>query len=102
MNALEEAGFKLDWLNSKIEELSLECKKEPLSDGSRVRQLEDRVNNVELTLSDLKAELDREKIKSAAAAASAAAASAAKVSSFQFIDFIIKRFFLSCFSFSKY
>ncbi|CAN6903249.1 unnamed protein product [Brassica oleracea] len=97
LTALEEAGFKLDWLNSKIEELSVECKKEPLSDGSRVRQLEDRVNNVELTLSDLKAELDREKIKSAAAAASAAAAS-----SFQFIDFIIKRFFLSCFSFSKY
>ncbi|XP_013601904.1 PREDICTED: MATH domain and coiled-coil domain-containing protein At2g42465-like [Brassica oleracea var. oleracea] len=97
VNALEEAGFKLDWLNSKIEELSVECKKEPLSDGSRVRQLEDRVNNVELTLSDLKAELDREKIKSAAAAAAAA-----KVSSFQFIDFIIKRFFLTCFSFSKY
>ncbi|KAH0913657.1 hypothetical protein HID58_036978, partial [Brassica napus] len=118
VNALEEAGFKLDWLNSKIEELSLECKKEPLSDGSRVRQLEDRVNNVELTLWDLKVELDKEKVKSAAAAASAAtaaaaasaaaaaaassAAAAAKVSSFPFIDFIIKRFFLSCFSFSKY
>ncbi|CAH8336819.1 unnamed protein product [Eruca vesicaria subsp. sativa] len=92
--ALEEAGYKHDWLDSKIEELSVECKKATLSDGSRVRQLEDVVKNVELTLLDLKAELDKEKVKSAA--------TAAKVSSFQFIDLLIKRLFLSCFSISKY
>lgn len=111
LNVLEEAtGFKLEWFNSKIEQLSVECKKATLSDGSRVRELEDRVSSVELTLWDLKAELDKEKIKSAAASAAAAAAgaaaaaagaAAAKVSSFQFLDIIIKRFFLSCFSFSK-
>lgn len=108
LNVLEEAtGFKLEWFNSKIEQLSVECKKATLSDGSRVGELEDRVSNVELILWDLKAELDKEKIKSAAASAAAAAAgaaaaaAAAKVSSFQFLDIIIKRFFLSCFSFSK-
>ncbi|KAG2260403.1 hypothetical protein Bca52824_079697 [Brassica carinata] len=69
--ALEEADFKLDWLNSKIEELSAECKKVTFSDV----QLEDRVKNVELTLWDLKAELDKEKIKSAAAASADAASS---------------------------
>ncbi|CAN7066750.1 unnamed protein product [Brassica oleracea var. botrytis] len=87
---LKEAGFNLDWLNSWLEEVSLERNK-TMSDGSRVQQLEGRMKNVELTLSDLKVELDTERIKSPA-----------KVSSFGLGDFLIKRFFLSCFSFSKY
>ncbi|KAF8111735.1 hypothetical protein N665_0073s0091 [Sinapis alba] len=93
LTALTEAGFKLDWLNSKLEEVSLEWKKAAHSDrSSEIQQLEERVKNVELSLSEFVGELDKEKIKYAAAA---------KVSSFQFIDFLIKRFFLSCFSFSK-
>ena len=92
LTALTEAGFKLDWLNSKLEEVSLEWKKASHSDGSSVQQLKEQVKNVELSLSDLIVELENVKIKSAAAA---------KVSSFQFIDFLIKKFFLSCFSFSK-
>ncbi|WZZ22358.1 hypothetical protein YC2023_123745 [Brassica napus] len=94
LTALKESGFKLDWLNSKLEEVSLEWKKAAhSSDGSSgIHQLEERVENVELSLSDVIVELDKVKTKSAAGA---------QVSSFQFIDFLIKRLFLSCFSFSK-
>ncbi|CAG7872769.1 unnamed protein product, partial [Brassica rapa] len=63
LTELKEAGFKLDWLNSKIEELSLERKK-VLSDGPWVKQLEEHVKIVELTLSDLNVELNKEKIRS--------------------------------------
>ena len=93
LTALKESGFKLDWLNSKLEEVSLEWKKAAHSSNgsSGILQLEERVENVELSLSDVIVELDKVKLKSAAA----------QVSSFQFIDFLIKRFFLSCFSFSK-
>uniref|UniRef100_A0A1J3FSB4 MATH domain and coiled-coil domain-containing protein n=1 Tax=Noccaea caerulescens TaxID=107243 RepID=A0A1J3FSB4_NOCCA len=90
LTELTEAGFKLDCLKSKLEEVFLERKK-ALSDRSWIQQLEERLKKTELTLSDLKAELDKEKIKSAAAA---------KVSSFQFIDYLLRRFFLSCFSIS--
>lgn len=91
LTVLKEAGFNLDWLNSRLQEVSLERNK-TMSDGSRVQQLEGRMKNVELTLSDLKDELDTERIKSAAKVSS----------SFGLLDFFIKRFFLSCFSFSKY
>ncbi|XP_019094361.1 PREDICTED: MATH domain and coiled-coil domain-containing protein At2g42460-like [Camelina sativa] len=73
LTELTKAGFKLDLLESKLEELFLDRKKVAV-------QLEERVKNVELTL---------EKIKYAADA---------RVSSFGFIDSLIKRFFLSCFS----
>lgn len=82
---LAAGDFKLDWLKSKLEEVPLEREK------ARVQQLEERVKNVELDLSDLKVELEKEKIKSAAI-----------FSSFEFIDFLIKRVFLSCFSISKH
>ncbi|CAH8337675.1 unnamed protein product [Eruca vesicaria subsp. sativa] len=91
LTVLTEAGFKLDWLYSKLDEVSLEWKQAAHSDGYGVQQLEERVKNVELSLSDLIVDLDNVKIKSAAA----------KVSSFQFIDFLVNKFFLSCFSFSK-
>ncbi|VVA94045.1 unnamed protein product [Arabis nemorensis] len=55
---LTEAGFELDWLKKKIDEISLERKKE-IPDGSRVRELEEDIKN-------LKAELNNEKVKSAA------------------------------------
>lgn len=90
LTELKEAGFSLDWLNSWLEEVSLERKK-TMSGGSRVQLLEGRIKNMELTLSDLKVELDTERIKSAA-----------KVSSFGLVNSFIKRFFLSCLSFSKY
>ncbi|XP_013680648.2 MATH domain and coiled-coil domain-containing protein At2g42460-like [Brassica napus] len=93
LTALKESGFKLDWLNSKLEEVSLEWKKaaHSFNGSSGILQLEERVENVELSLSDVIVELEKVKIKSAGAQAF----------SFQFIDFLIKRFFLSCFSFSK-
>ncbi|XP_024013725.1 MATH domain and coiled-coil domain-containing protein At2g42470 [Eutrema salsugineum] len=55
---LTEAGFKLDWLKTKLDDVYLERKK--IADGSRVKELEEQVKN-------LKAELNKEKIKSAAA-----------------------------------
>lgn len=60
---LKEAGFKLDWLDSRLEEMSLERKK-LVSDGPWVKKLEEQIKSVELTLSDLKVELDKERIKS--------------------------------------
>lgn len=89
LTKLTEVGFKLDWLKSKLEKASLERKKS-VSDGSQVQQLKEQVKNLELTVWDLKVELEKEKIV------------ADKVFSFEFIDFFIKRFFLSCFSISKH
>ena len=71
LSVLTDAGFKLDWLKSKLEEVSLK-RKEPSS--------------------HLKVELDKEKIESTTAAP------APRVSPFECIDFLVKRFFLSCFS----
>ncbi|XP_024009195.1 MATH domain and coiled-coil domain-containing protein At2g42465-like [Eutrema salsugineum] len=76
LTELTESGFRLDWLKSKLEEISLERNK-ALSDGSWVQHLEERVKNLELPLSK-----------------------SAKVSPFVFIDFLVKRFFFSCFSLS--
>ncbi|CAH8387619.1 unnamed protein product [Eruca vesicaria subsp. sativa] len=68
LNELTElAGFKLDWLKSKLEEICVE-RKNADADGSRVEEVEARIKNLELTLSDLKVELEKEKAKSAAAA----------------------------------
>ncbi|CAA7032766.1 unnamed protein product [Microthlaspi erraticum] len=55
------AGFKLDWLKTKLAEVTLERKKAN-ADGSLVRKLEEDNKN-------LKAELDDEKVKSATYAA---------------------------------
>ncbi|CAA7047331.1 unnamed protein product [Microthlaspi erraticum] len=55
---LTEAGFKLDWLKTKLDEVSLERKKANATDGSRVQELEEHIKN-------LKVELNEEKIKTA-------------------------------------
>ena len=57
---LTETGFKLDWLKEKLDEISLEWKK--TSEASRIQELEQHNKN-------LKAELNKEKIKSATSAA---------------------------------
>ncbi|VVB03114.1 unnamed protein product [Arabis nemorensis] len=67
LNELTEVGFKLDWLKTKLEEVSLE-RKNALAEGSPVGELEERIKNLELTLWDLKVELKSEKAKSAAPA----------------------------------
>ncbi|CAA7038137.1 unnamed protein product [Microthlaspi erraticum] len=67
LNELTEAGFKLDWLKKKLDEVCLE-RKNAIADGSLgVEQVEQRIKNLEQTLSDLKVELESEKAKSAAA-----------------------------------
>ena len=71
LSVLTDAGFKLDWLKSKLEEVSLK-RKEPSS--------------------HLKVELDKEKIESTTAAP------APRVSPFECIDVLIKKFFLACFA----
>ncbi|CAA7038138.1 unnamed protein product [Microthlaspi erraticum] len=63
---LTEAGFKLDWLKKKLEDLSLKMKN-VTEDFSRVEKLEERIMFMEKNLSDLKAELESENAKSAAA-----------------------------------
>ncbi|AEC10124.2 unnamed protein product [Arabidopsis thaliana] len=59
LSELTEAGFKVDWLKKKLEEVSL-ARKNDISDGSQVEELEEHVKN-------LKLELDNEKIKSSTA-----------------------------------
>ncbi|CAA7029594.1 unnamed protein product [Microthlaspi erraticum] len=54
---LTQAGFKLDWLKKKLNEVSLERKKN--ADGIRFQELEEQIKN-------LKAELNKEKVKYAA------------------------------------
>ena len=54
--------FKLDSLNTKLEEISKEKKKADDADhGSLVQQLEESVKNIELMVSHLKVELDKKK-----------------------------------------
>ncbi|CAA7029593.1 unnamed protein product [Microthlaspi erraticum] len=55
---LTQAGFKLDWLKTKLDEVSLERKKENVG----VQELEEHIKN-------LKFELNEEKVKSATSAA---------------------------------
>ncbi|CAA7061602.1 unnamed protein product [Microthlaspi erraticum] len=54
---LTDAGFKLDWLKTKLDEVALECKKSNI-DGNQVQELEKHIKS-------LKAELEMEKTKSA-------------------------------------
>ncbi|CAL9236621.1 unnamed protein product [Arabidopsis halleri] len=63
LTELTEVGFKVEWLKTKLEEVSVELKKAN-ADGCRIQQLEEHVKNLEMTVSDLKAELDKEKAKS--------------------------------------
>lgn len=70
LSELTDAGFKLDWLKSKLEEVSLK-RKEPSS--------------------ALKIEPEKENNKSATAAAPP------RVSPFECIRILIKKFFLACF-----
>ncbi|CAA7029629.1 unnamed protein product [Microthlaspi erraticum] len=56
MELTDAAGFKLDWLKTKLHEISLERKKAN-ADGSRARELEEQIQN-------LKAELKEEKLES--------------------------------------
>ncbi|XP_013673228.2 MATH domain and coiled-coil domain-containing protein At2g42470 [Brassica napus] len=58
---LTEAGFELDWLKKKLDEISLE-KKRGLTDGSRVQEIDELIKNLNL-------ELEKEKEKSATCAA---------------------------------
>ncbi|KAL9302550.1 hypothetical protein AtEden1_Chr2g0264861 [Arabidopsis thaliana] len=66
LRELTEAGFKLDWLKKKLEEVSLK-RKNAVDDGSRVKQVEERIKILKVTLSELKDELQFEKTRSAAA-----------------------------------
>ncbi|KAJ4887426.1 TRAF-like family protein [Raphanus sativus] len=61
MNLLLEAGFELDWLKKKLDEISLE-RKRGVTDGSRVQELEENIQNLSL-------ELDMEKVRYATCAA---------------------------------
>ncbi|CAG7908444.1 unnamed protein product, partial [Brassica rapa] len=65
LSELEEVGFKLDWLKSKLEEVILERKNEDVddADASRVQQLEENLKNLEEIVSDLKVKLDEGKEK---------------------------------------
>ncbi|CAA7018215.1 unnamed protein product [Microthlaspi erraticum] len=58
---LTEAGFKLDWLKTKLAEVTLERKKSN-SDGCQVQELEEHIKN-------LKVELNEEKLKTDTSAA---------------------------------
>lgn len=85
---LTEAGFELDWLKKKLDEISLE-KKRGLTDGSPVQEIDEHIKNLNLelekekgksatcaaevllleqTVSDLRVELSKEKKKSASSA----------------------------------
>ncbi|XP_023640423.1 MATH domain and coiled-coil domain-containing protein At2g42465 [Capsella rubella] len=68
LTELTEVGFKVEWLKTKLEEVTVEWKKAN-ADGGRIQQLEEHVKNLELTVSDLKAELEKEKAKSTSDAA---------------------------------
>ncbi|KFK37098.1 hypothetical protein AALP_AA4G212800 [Arabis alpina] len=50
LSEMAEEGFKLDWLKSKLDEVSLKIKKKPddVDDGSRVKLLEERIKNLEV------------------------------------------------------
>ncbi|XP_019100716.1 PREDICTED: MATH domain and coiled-coil domain-containing protein At2g42480-like [Camelina sativa] len=63
---LTTLNAKLDCLKTKLEEVSLEKKKSDDADGSRVKEMEGRIDSLEAMVSDLKVELGKEKAKSSA------------------------------------
>ncbi|XP_019099930.1 PREDICTED: MATH domain and coiled-coil domain-containing protein At2g42465-like [Camelina sativa] len=67
LKELTEAGFRLDWLKEKLKEVAWK-RKNATDDGSRVKEMEEHINSLELTLWNLKVELNKEKAKSAAPA----------------------------------
>ncbi|VVB13081.1 unnamed protein product [Arabis nemorensis] len=62
LSDLTQAGFKLDWLRSKLDKVSLEMKKRNDSEA-RIVELEHKYNKLELMMSDLKVELREKKAK---------------------------------------
>ncbi|KFK37095.1 hypothetical protein AALP_AA4G212500 [Arabis alpina] len=92
LSELTEGGFRLGWLMSKLDEISLERNKTVSNGFEVVQKPEDLEKYVELSSSDVEVEQDKEKTDSAGVP---------KVSSFDFLDFLFKRCFLSCFSFSR-
>ncbi|XP_019099798.1 PREDICTED: MATH domain and coiled-coil domain-containing protein At2g42480-like [Camelina sativa] len=61
---LMNLDFKLDCLKTKLEDVSLERKKSDDADGSRVKEMEARIKNLEMVVSDLKVKLDKDEAKS--------------------------------------
>ncbi|CAA7029598.1 unnamed protein product [Microthlaspi erraticum] len=59
---LTEAGFKLDWLKTKFDAISLARKKTNAADGFRVQELEELIKNLkdEVFMLEPKGELDKE------------------------------------------
>ncbi|KAL1196016.1 MATH domain and coiled-coil domain-containing protein [Cardamine amara subsp. amara] len=64
LSELMEVGFKLDWLKSKLDEISLERKKSDDTDVSLVKEMEGRIKNLEMMVSDLKVKLDKYEARS--------------------------------------
>ncbi|EOA22798.1 hypothetical protein CARUB_v10003516mg [Capsella rubella] len=56
---LTQAGFKLDWLHSKLDNVSSEKK----ASEERIKELKLEVNQLVMTMSDLKDERKKEKTK---------------------------------------
>ncbi|CAH2058360.1 unnamed protein product [Thlaspi arvense] len=54
LSEMAEVGSKLDWLKSRLDEVSLKRKKADDVEGSRVQKLEERIKNLELMDSGLK------------------------------------------------
>ncbi|XP_019099883.1 PREDICTED: MATH domain and coiled-coil domain-containing protein At2g42480-like [Camelina sativa] len=61
---LMNLDFKLDCSKTKLDEVSLERKKSDDADGSRVKEMEARIKNLEMVVSDLKVKLDKDEGKS--------------------------------------
>ncbi|XP_010508571.1 PREDICTED: MATH domain and coiled-coil domain-containing protein At2g42470-like [Camelina sativa] len=65
LKELTEAGFRLDWLKEKLDEV-VSKRKNATDDGSQVKEMEEHIKSLELVLLNLKVELNKEKAKAAA------------------------------------
>ncbi|XP_010554682.1 PREDICTED: MATH domain and coiled-coil domain-containing protein At3g58270-like [Tarenaya hassleriana] len=57
---LTDGGFKIDWLKKKVEEVNVRKKKEQRSEAM-IPELEEELQNLKLRLSEVEAELQKER-----------------------------------------
>lgn len=65
---LTDAGFKLDWLKTKLNEIS-EKKKMEQGSGARLQTMEEQLQKLKQMFLDLESQLQKEKVKAMAAKA---------------------------------
>ncbi|KAG2325802.1 hypothetical protein Bca52824_008530 [Brassica carinata] len=66
LGSMNESGFKLDWLEKKLNQMSEKKEKEEAGE-TRMLEIENELKDLKLKCSDLEAELEKERLEALAA-----------------------------------